>query len=387
MNTTPTEDQLAKLQTRSTGDYVEILQRNATRYFPELGQSEGVKVKKKWENKRSNSEVYEFRLSSSGIDKAVIVKVPFSQRVLNASIALEQDPESDRPRTAPRSDPLIKGQHEYEALRLIREYFTELDDRRFGSIRPLELLSRPHVLIMEKGPSQDLLGYLRRANRFQRRFIEFDIESAMKRSGEWLRLFHKMRPPDYARERSLCVGDFVNNCDAFWQLLVDLGEPVRSIESRRDQFTRAVETHLPDRFETCVTHGDFAPRNILVGDDSALTVFDTQAKWIAPIFEDIAHYLVAVKASGAQVSSRGMLFSKETLSQFESCFLSGYFENSIPLPVIRLFECQRLLEWWSSLIFRYRVATGLKKLFKGSRSLLWRGSLIAYVDECLNEVG
>ncbi len=52
-----------------------------------------------------------------------------------------------------------------------------------------------------------------------------------------------------------------------------------------------------------VSHGDYAPRNILVGAHGEVTVLDTLGRWRAPIGSDLGNFLFAIKAGRAQMSS------------------------------------------------------------------------------------
>ena len=364
-------------------DVGELLCSRASTYYPAEGPDAAWEADLIHEQRRSNSEVYEFRLRGPCVERRVIVKVPFTPRMFSSATRVEG---RDRPRVSPAPDPTLKGQHEYAALHSIYDHFSKLGDPSFGVIRPLDLLPPRHIMVMEKGPDKNLSYYVRLANRVQGRFLRFPLPAALRLSGRWLREFHQLNPLGHCSDRTLLREDFTADCSRFWQYLVGPKGRDNSVSQLERRFSSACGRHLPEKFPIGVTHGDYAPRNILLVPD-CVTGFDTQARWRAPIYEDIAHFLVALNASGPQVSSRGLLYSQRTIRELESAFLAGYFEQQeVPLAAIRLFECQRLLEWWTSLTFRYRHSSGLRKYAKWSRAVLWQPYLKSYLERALRDI-
>ena len=56
---------------------------------------------------------------------------------------------------------------------------------------------------------------------------------------------------------------------------------------------------LPADLPLGTSHGDYAPRNILVGAHGEVTVLDTLGRWRAPIYSDLGNFLFAIKAGRA----------------------------------------------------------------------------------------
>jgi hypothetical protein len=144
---------------------------------------------------------------------------------------------------------------------------------------------------------------------------------------------------------------------------------------------------LPPRLPLGLSHNDFAPRNILLAADGRMTVFDTQGRWRAPIYEDLAYFLIAIQASGLQVLTGGALYDRPLLARCESAFLAGYFEDEeVPLLSLRLFACLLLLERLSALVTRHQTARGWRRPLKGCRLALWRRFGVGQLRRFVNEI-
>ena len=363
-----------------------LLRERAASYYPEIKASlENVHLIE--QQLRSNSEVYEFELTFAGEQRRhVIVKAPYSKR----TVAMVSRPlEQDRPRITPRTDVETKGRHEFLALRSIDQHFSSLPNSPFGVIRMFDMYEdvssaerNSEVLVMEKGPTCNLSHYLRRANRLQYRASRqgFPIHRAFRDSGAWLREFHQTDPLPHCEVRGATREDFLSTCDQFWDFLGARRQSHQDEITRlQAQFAAAVK-NMPEHLPLGIVHGDYAPRNVLVAPDGRVTGFDTQGRWQAPIYEDIGHFLVALNASGLQVGTRGWAFSPRLLAELENEFLEGYFGESPPLVYVRLFECERLLEWWSSLLYVCETASGPRKWTKVTRATLWEPTIVQYLQ-------
>ena len=151
----------------------------------------------------------------------------------------------------------------------------------------------------------------------------------------------------------------------------------------RRQLESAAMRILPREVPCATVHGDFAPRNILIGTNSRVTVIDTQRRWIAPVYEDLAYLLMSVKLSRLQVSSQGLIFSRRQLAIWESDLLTGYFASaSIPLAAVRLYEVLLSLEWWTAISFRSVGDSGFKRL----ENDLCNRYLFRYVEGLLKDL-
>jgi hypothetical protein len=125
-------------------------------------------------------------------------------------------------------------------------------------------------------------------------------------------------------------------------------------------------------------HGDFAMRNVLV-DHGRIVVMDTRARWRAPVFEDLAQMIVALRANRPQLLSQGALFDGHGLRRLENALLTGYFGGStVPRLEINLFIVLVLLDLWSAAVERRRVrpATAvLGRLHDRAMDQLLRGAI------------
>ena len=55
---------------------------------------------------------------------------------------------------------------------------------------------------------------------------------------------------------------------------------------------------LPEETPLAVGHGDYAPRNVFVGQDGSLMVFDPMPRWAQPRLEDVCRFLVGLRSAG-----------------------------------------------------------------------------------------
>jgi Ser/Thr protein kinase RdoA (MazF antagonist) len=129
-----------------------------------------------------------------------------------------------------------------------------------------------------------------------------------------------------------------------------------------------------------LTHRDFAPHNVLVSPEGRVTVFDTDAQWHAPVYADLAHFLVALKLSSPQICSAGSYLDARTLANYEKEFLRGYFgDTPPPTDAIRLFECVWVLEWWVSLAHYRHSAKGVRRALRWCQLHFCSRYLMRYV--------
>jgi aminoglycoside phosphotransferase (APT) family kinase protein len=300
--------------------------------------------------------------------------------------AWEQNGIEDRLRLYPKTDPYLKHLNEYRALLAIHQQFGSSDcESRFDAIRPLEALAYPHALVMEKSRSRNFGSTWRSANRLQHRFFGADVGTVMRRAGQWLRIFHGMAPLEHTRPRSEERDDFLESVERFSINLAESGYEARFFRGLPRRVA-SLAADLPSELPLGLSHNDFAPRNILLAADGRVTVFDTQARWQAPIYEDLAHFLIALQASGVQVCTAGAWYDRRLLSRCEASFLEGYFaDQPAPLPAVRLFQCLLLLERLAALVCRYRTARGWRRTVKGCRWALWRRYCVGQIRRSLDE--
>jgi Ser/Thr protein kinase RdoA (MazF antagonist) len=135
--------------------------------------------------------------------------------------------------------------------------------------------------------------------------------------------------------------------------------------------TNKAHEFLPASLPLGLGHGDLALRNIFVGENARVTVFDTLANWRTPIYKDIGYFLNDLKFSLLRVISQGFAFGPDQLMVYECAFLKGYFENNpIPYAEIRLYETFALLDRWSSAIAKSFQKQAFLKVVSRPRMIL-----------------
>ena len=114
---------------------------------------------------------------------------------------------------------------------------------------------------------------------------------------------------------------------------------------------------LPDSLPLVVGHGDYAPRNVLVVDQSALAVLDPMPRWRVPRFEDIARFTVGMRLVAPQIYSLGGAFSRGDLDRREADFLAGYHgDEPIPVQAIRSYQALIVMDKWAALVSSQRAS-------------------------------
>ena len=365
--------------------FVRHLEARAGRYFPELAADHPT-VRLVWRSVRLNSQLYEFAITGKAATRRVIVKVPFAPKHVAGSVHHDRRPAPDRPRLFPKADAYAKGLYEYRALGAIDAHFRGLCDRRFGTIRVFDLLPDPYTVVMEKATDPALARLVRKAHRGLRSSQWKLLEEGFRHAGAWLDQMHRLEPLEHTQPRNRRADDYFTATDRFIAFLKRCGGERGFFDRFPRELTEAAAALLPETLPLGTSHGDYAPRNLLLQRGGRVTVFDTLARWQAPIYEDVAHFLVALKTSMPQVLAPRLLSDPARLAACEEAFLQAYFERTgIPRGVIRLFECQVLLERWTALVFRAEEAGGLRGVARRARVLLLKGGVTRHLASALRQ--
>lgn len=353
------------------------LLQNAARFFPELDKSVLI-VNLRHHAKRDHSQLLELEVTDGKHFRNVIYKIPFCLQNYESN----ETSATPRPRLFPEIAPITNGLREYRALESIETHFENLDPARFGVVSILDLLESPYVVVMEKCKEGDLKSLMKRATRFHNPSSSQSLCNALANTGAWLREFHLLEDLEHTDVRHAERPSFVDAVERFSDGLIQQLGRHSYFEGLCRKLVRSAERHLPDKIPLAVVHGDFAPRNILVDDASQVTVFDTQRRWRAPLYEDLAYFLMSLKTPGPQVRTQGLLFSQKQLAEWETAFLTAYFEESdTPLQAVRLYETLLTLEWWCAINFR--LSDGSVKQ-RASLALSNR-YLYRYIDQLIAE--
>jgi len=344
----------------SAEDFALRIRLRAGEYFAGLDRAE-TSVRLLRASATWNSRLFEFQVTDGLSYHKIVAKAPFSARRLR-QVEDHRGAQVDRPRFFPLADTQLKGLHEFLALSAIYDHFTRLNDPRFGVIRPLDICGRPYCLIMEKAGDSSLLMACRKMNRTQSSFSGSTLASAMSNAGAWLRCFHQLPFLPHTENCNTGRSDVIAAIEMFTDYMEKQSLDGLFFKELRQKLVRAADDLLTNVLPLGLTHRDFAPRNILVGSQGRVTVFDTQGRWHSPVYTDLAHFLVALKVSWPQICSAGRYYNAGTLTACEQNFLRGYFgETPIPTDIIRLFECILLLEWWVELSHLHRRARGVRR--------------------------
>lgn len=374
------------------------LRRHAVDYFPELEGPLNVRLVS--QSDRVNSQLYEYVVSAKNFSRRLMVKVPFPSKVSTQATSERPPAKPDRPRLFAKIKPEFKVDCEFAAMSAVMDCVAQLGDSRFGAVGILDQLHEPPALVMEK-VSDPSLRYLLIADRAALRpasalrwggrqtsvtpTLSNRLVAAMYNSGAWLRNFHRLPDANHTRERNECEADFVRSIHLFTDYLRERIGRTRFFGALDEKLASAAHRILPQRLPLGLCHGDFAPRNILVGPAGRVTVLDTLARWRAPIYEDIGQFLVALNSPGPHnlwMDQAGCALR----ARYERAFLSGFFgDGPLPLAQIRLFECQVLLERWVSLAHRHWEAGGWKRWIKGCRLALWTPLATRHIPRLLAE--
>ncbi len=345
------------------------LREHAGQYFGDVSSNPEVQLR--WSSERINSTLYEFRIVAERARHTVLVKIPFAVSSPAAN-GRGHATLPDRPRLCPKPPRHEKCGWEYSALAEIERRVQELADERFAAVRMLDLLPAQSALVMEKVSARSLSRLLPRAARFRLGATPPELLEAMHRAGAWLRLFHTWPAPPHAQTRHATRVEFVESVRAFTAFLAESGD-APFFASLETTLAAAARQSLPERLPAGWSHGDYAPRNVLVDRAGRVQVIDTMGRWRAPIYEDLGRFLCALHASVPQVWTHGWAYRRQVLCEFERRFLQGYFGAApIPSAILRLFECLALLDRWASLVQSSRSARGLRGWAKGGRRWWWQ---------------
>jgi aminoglycoside phosphotransferase (APT) family kinase protein len=250
---------------------------------------------------------------------------------------------TDRPRLVPMTDPADRLELEFEALRTLEARLAATPDPSLTAVRPLGILPRSAALVMEAFEGQPLHRLLVRGS--FRRAAELRPATLARRAGRWLRVLHDT-PTENRPVRQGARADLVEAFTALGSYLAEQGAAT-DLDAVIAAGIRAT-SELPDPLPTVVSHGDFAPRNILVDNEGRVAVIDLLARWQSPPFEDLAGFLVALQTSRANAATRGLLFGR-AVARLEPAFLAGYYgSDPVPRTAIRVYELLLLLDKWSA---------------------------------------
>lgn len=334
---------------------------HATSYYTDLG-SGPVDVQLAGVEPRTASVLYRYELHGNGARHPVLVKVPLLRRE-SGDTARANGRAVERPRLVSLTPAGEKVRLEYLALAEIQQYFYALGDPRFGAIRVHDYLPEHHALVMQESSDTSMTSLLSREHSLRLGRPEPRLDRVFRHSGAWLRAYHELPKARDVETRHATRGEFIAAVEAYTGFLANTTGASSRFERMARQVRQLAEAVLPDMLPMGLAHGDYTTRNILVGEGDRVTVIDTLAKWRAPIYEDIAYFLVQFKTNKLQSLTQGLAFGRERLARYEAAFLDGYFGGEpVPHEAIQLFELLLLLDKWSSYPGRFSGGLSMRRL-------------------------
>jgi hypothetical protein len=324
------------------------IQEHAFQYF--LGfKPEQTHVELLNKQERTSGLFYQFVVSNDVQVHTVYVKV-FHRGSPNGKAHRVQ---FEKPLLFPKIDAEERHWLQYTAHQTIYDHFTSLDNEQLGAIRVLDYLPQHGAFLTEGVSEPTLRKLLLRQNHLFAMRASNDLIPVFKNLGKWLRMYHTMPKEEDVNVRDSHRDDYIEAINKLTDFLVKTVGHEDFLREIALTVTNNANKFLPASLPLGLGHGDFARRNIFVGENARVIVFDTSANWRTPIYKDIGHFLNDLKFSFSPVVSQSLVSGPDQLMAYEYSFLKGYFENNpIPYAEIRLYEAFALLDKWSSAIER-----------------------------------
>jgi aminoglycoside phosphotransferase (APT) family kinase protein len=282
---------------------------------------------------------------------------PSTTLIVKAGTADGAADPSDRPRLVPMTESSERRRLELDALRTVEARLAAVGDPGFQAVRALGILPESTALVMEAFDGEPLHRFIVRKPFRSHPALRPSILA--RAAGKWLRILHDT-PTSNQVVRQGTRQEVVEAFMEFGSYLA--AETDASHLETVIEAGVAAARRLPDPLPTVITHGDFAPRNILVDGTGRLAVIDLLARWQAPRFEDLAGFLVALQTSRANAATRGLLFGR-TIAKLEPAFLSGYYGSEpVPRNAIRVYELLLVLDKWAARANRNRTLRGVGRI-------------------------
>lgn len=255
----------------------------------------------------------------------------------------------DRPRVVDFAPAEEKSMLEYDALSRIHDHFSGLSDDRFGTVPVYDYVEDWGALVMKAVRYPSLKEVMVKRGRWPLAGSARDLRYMAANAGAWLRTYHGMTHPKQAPNLMPSRADYVHFNEQLAAYLARHGGRRQFFDGLLAELAAEAAEVLPERLRAGLTHGDFAARNVLVGPADRVTVIDTTARYLAPIYRDIGAFLANLSYGSIPVMARGAWMHPFRLGGLRQSFLQGYFGDSpVPTREVRLFEAQSLLEQWCS---------------------------------------
>ncbi len=350
----------------ATRAFLAHVEQHAGAYFREF-RAVPVTVALVDRRRRRRSYLYVLRLQSADRRAGILIKVSdpvrrFAGAPDDGSFLLQA-----RPYLSTAVDPDQLPVLEHRGLSLVHDHLSSVGDARFGSIRPLDYLPSQRAVIMEYVSEPTLRDVMARGTRLNVMQSADRLAPAFANAGAWLRMYNEL---PYGETRAVRHGtrdEFIEMIAIFARYLAKASDEEAFFAGITESVKRAAAAALPDEVPLGLSHGDYAARNMFVGDGARITAFDALPRWRAPIYEDLARFIVGMRSVGLQVVTMGLAYEPARLERFEASFVKGYFAaDDPPRQSLWLYQVLMLLDKWSALLARSRP-----------RHLRWRVEMAA----------
>ncbi len=235
---------------------------------------------------------------------------------------------------------------EFRALQRIGDHFESLDDPGLGFPPILDRIPGSGALVIERVHGTPLNRLFATQHRLRPGRRHGPLLDAVRRTGAWLREFHSVAVETAVTHRAT-RDEFLDLIDHHVSYLAQRGRSPTFLGAVRDSARSAAEAVLPYDLPLAVAHSDFAMRNVLVQQHGRVVVIDTLARRRAPIYEDLATFVIGARSVKPQMYSRGLAFSRSLLDAVERSLLLGYGGESPGLSnQLAAYEPLLVLDRW-----------------------------------------
>jgi hypothetical protein len=237
------------------------------------------------------------------------------------------------------------------------------EEQGLGAVRPLLLLREEAGLVMSYVDAPTLRRVLLDLSRLRRGRDRLDQAIAgCALAGRWLRTFQERSGESDRPVRQGTREEVVDRLGAYGAFLGS-----RAWRRAAAAAAELVTETLPRELPLAVGHGDFAPRNMLLGR-GLLTVIDPLPRWQVPVYDDLCRFLVGIRLIGEQVHTHGLAFGSDTLDALEEAAVAAYLGPAADRAPLRAYELLILMDKWTAMLDNPRRGlTG--RLARGSAGL------------------
>jgi hypothetical protein len=320
-----------------------------------------------------NCDIYRFRIEVPGNLRGVLVKVPFDRAARRRAERGAHSDAAERPRLVAKPDPATKAWFEFTTLSHIERHFISLSDPRFAAVRVFDYWTPERAIVMEEVNEPLLAELVGTKARFRPLRDGASRIKALRHAGAWLREFHTFNPLPHTEDRGRTRDEFLESIRRCSDYVAKENGGKSQICELTTRFEAAAAAHVPALLPLALSHGDFGPRNVFVGRGGRVRGFDTIGRWRAPIYEDLARFLVESSAGISHIGDE---------------LLAGYFGGqalSCERLLVRLFEIRALLGRWVACLHAASSAFGVRRIAKRCRAAIQIPILRRRIEALLRE--